>query len=259
MKKYYATLSEKDRRRYAAIESLKLGHGGQSYIAGLLGCSEKTVSRGLDELESMPEQPEYEAAQRKPGGGRHRYDENHPDIDAQFIESGVLNPRTLYRKARSFPMNLASEGDVLFGLGPDRAVWAKICDHPDELPLAENAPGNPSAALRLGSGEGRSGQVTALVWRMLTEAEETFGAKSMARERAACGGWPTPRSVADFLMWLEDEVEIQQQQSAGHPNEMTERLAYAAALSELAAELRGLGFEPSTPPWETEALQEGEA
>ena len=30
MKKYYATLSEKDRRRYAAVEALKLGHGGQS-------------------------------------------------------------------------------------------------------------------------------------------------------------------------------------------------------------------------------------
>ena len=27
MKKYYATLSEKDRRRYAAIEALKLGYG----------------------------------------------------------------------------------------------------------------------------------------------------------------------------------------------------------------------------------------
>ena len=86
MKKYYATLSEKDRRRYAAIEALKLGHGGQSYIAELLGCSEKTVSRGLVELEGMPEQPEHEAAQRKAGGGRHRYNEKHPDIDAHFLD-----------------------------------------------------------------------------------------------------------------------------------------------------------------------------
>ena len=61
MKKYYATLSEKDRRRYAAIEALKLGHGGQRYIAQLLGCSEKTVSRGLDDLAGLPEQPQYEA------------------------------------------------------------------------------------------------------------------------------------------------------------------------------------------------------
>src|SRR4030042_4500854 len=82
MKKYYATLSEKDRRRYAAIEALKLGHGGQSYIAELLGCSEKTVSRGLDDLAKLPEQPEYEASLRKPGGGRNGYQESHPDIDA---------------------------------------------------------------------------------------------------------------------------------------------------------------------------------
>ena len=27
MQRYYASLSKKDRRRYAAIESIKLGHG----------------------------------------------------------------------------------------------------------------------------------------------------------------------------------------------------------------------------------------
>jgi len=92
MKKYYATLSEKDRRRYAAIEALKLGRGGVSYTAELLGCSEKTVSRGLVELEGMPEQPDYEASQRKAGGGRPRYDESHPDIDDQFLD--VLKEHT---------------------------------------------------------------------------------------------------------------------------------------------------------------------
>lgn len=86
MKKYYATLSEKDQRRYAAIEALKLGLGGQSYIAKVLGCSEKTISRGLDELEHLPEEPEYEAAIRKPGGGRKRYDEHRLDIDEQFLD-----------------------------------------------------------------------------------------------------------------------------------------------------------------------------
>ena len=73
MKKYYATLSEKDQRRYAAIEALKLGQGGQRYVAQLLGCSEKTVSRGLADLDEMPEQPSYVPRIRKPGGGRPRY------------------------------------------------------------------------------------------------------------------------------------------------------------------------------------------
>ncbi len=92
MKKYYATLSEKDRRRYVALAALKLGHGGQNYIAKLLRCSEKTVSRGLIELAGLPEQPQYEMALRKPGGGRPRYDEIYPEIDTQFL--GVLKEHT---------------------------------------------------------------------------------------------------------------------------------------------------------------------
>jgi hypothetical protein len=45
MKKLYQTLSEKDQRRYADIEALKLGHGGQRYIAQVLGCSTGTSLR----------------------------------------------------------------------------------------------------------------------------------------------------------------------------------------------------------------------
>ncbi len=36
MRSLYDSLSEKDRRRYAAIEAKKLGHGGVVYIATLL-------------------------------------------------------------------------------------------------------------------------------------------------------------------------------------------------------------------------------
>ena len=46
MKRLYDSLNEKDRRRYAGIEALKLGPGGQQYIAGGLGCSRRTVSKG---------------------------------------------------------------------------------------------------------------------------------------------------------------------------------------------------------------------
>ena len=34
MRAFYQSLSEKDRRRYAAIEACKLGHGGHSYMRG---------------------------------------------------------------------------------------------------------------------------------------------------------------------------------------------------------------------------------
>ncbi len=51
MAKFFSWLSEKDRRRYAAIEAAKLGHGGVEYIARLLGCDPKTIRVGLQELE----------------------------------------------------------------------------------------------------------------------------------------------------------------------------------------------------------------
>ena len=46
----YDSLSEKDRRRYAAVEAQRLGHGGIIYIVTLFGCDEKTIKRGLSEL-----------------------------------------------------------------------------------------------------------------------------------------------------------------------------------------------------------------
>ena len=43
MKRLFATLPEKDRRRYAEIEAAKLGSGGISAISGLFGLDAKTV------------------------------------------------------------------------------------------------------------------------------------------------------------------------------------------------------------------------
>ncbi|PON11796.1 transposase, partial [Candidatus Entotheonella serta] len=49
MRSFYQSLSEKDRRRYAAIEAAKLGRGGISYIARVLQCDRHTVRPGLEE------------------------------------------------------------------------------------------------------------------------------------------------------------------------------------------------------------------
>jgi hypothetical protein len=51
MKRLYGWLSEKDRRRYAAVEAAKLGHGGVEFIARLLCCDPKTIRQGLADLE----------------------------------------------------------------------------------------------------------------------------------------------------------------------------------------------------------------
>lgn len=53
MYKHYLSLSEKDRRLYAAVEAAKLGHGGINYIADLFDCCRQTVAAGLDELKKM--------------------------------------------------------------------------------------------------------------------------------------------------------------------------------------------------------------
>jgi hypothetical protein len=85
MKRLYQTLSEKDKRRYAAVEALKLGHGGQSYIAQILSCSRNTIAEGLKELEDLPEDSAYERRIRQAGGGRKRYEETYPELDEQFL------------------------------------------------------------------------------------------------------------------------------------------------------------------------------
>jgi ABC-type lipoprotein export system ATPase subunit len=68
IKDTYSKLSEKDRRAYAAIEALKLPRGGNTYIMGLLGCSKKTLLRGIYELENPD--TELQNRIRKKGAGR---------------------------------------------------------------------------------------------------------------------------------------------------------------------------------------------
>ena len=54
MQQLYASLSERDRRRYAAVEAIKLGPGGAVYLARLFGCSATTIRNGLAELYDPP-------------------------------------------------------------------------------------------------------------------------------------------------------------------------------------------------------------
>ena len=65
MRRLYGSLGEKDRRRYAAIEAARLGHGGIEHVAGILGCDPKTIRQGLAELEGQ--EPLESDRQRKKG------------------------------------------------------------------------------------------------------------------------------------------------------------------------------------------------
>lgn len=86
MKKFYQTLTEKDKRRYAAIEAMKLGHGGIVYVANVVGCDRDTVSEGIKELKRMTSDSVDAKGIRRAGGGRKSYEESHPDIDEQFLD-----------------------------------------------------------------------------------------------------------------------------------------------------------------------------
>jgi len=87
-----------------------------------------------------------------------------------------------------------------------------------------------------------------IAWQILQEAEDAFEALSVARERAANGEWPEPQSIPDFLMWIQDEWDVQDHLVADSPKDSD--LVYASALLDLVEELRALGFESSPVPWQ---------
>ncbi len=84
----YRSLREHDRRRYAAVEAAKLGHGGLLYITTLLGCDAKTVRQGQQDLQQLADQDLEDIAPderiRRPGGGRKPATESLPDLLPSF-------------------------------------------------------------------------------------------------------------------------------------------------------------------------------
>jgi hypothetical protein len=90
MQKLYGSLNEKDRRRYAAIEVVKLGWGGMSYISKLLGCDYDALRLGQAELQDREAMAMSRV--RRPGGGRKSALATIEGIDAAFLR--VLSQHT---------------------------------------------------------------------------------------------------------------------------------------------------------------------
>lgn len=70
MANFYRSLSEKDRRRYAAVEAEKLGHGGKTYIAKLFGCDVDTIAVGRWDIEQLPDDPAQGRVRQKGGANQ---------------------------------------------------------------------------------------------------------------------------------------------------------------------------------------------
>lgn len=96
MQRYYGSLSEKDRRRYAAIEAIKIGYGGISYIHRVLGCGRPSIRLGIAELSD--DEAMAEERQRAVGGGRKSAFETHAHLDAAFM-------RVIERHTAGSPMD----------------------------------------------------------------------------------------------------------------------------------------------------------
>ena len=86
LRQYYQSLSEKDRRRFAALEAIKLGHGGTRSIAKVLGCDPQTVKDGMRALKQLPDDPAGSRI-RKPGGGRKKTEVKQADLTQQVQDT----------------------------------------------------------------------------------------------------------------------------------------------------------------------------
>ena len=80
MREFAATLTEKDRRRFAAFEAKQQGYGGIEYVAGIIGCSRRTIERGIEELDHLDQDPAAGQV-RRPGAGRKKRFAQNPKSD----------------------------------------------------------------------------------------------------------------------------------------------------------------------------------
>ena len=68
---HYSRLREKERRHYASLEVIKLGYGSRTYIQKLFIIGQKTLERGLLELNDAVLYDQIPVGkQRRSGGGR---------------------------------------------------------------------------------------------------------------------------------------------------------------------------------------------
>ncbi len=73
-------LDEQQRRWYAALEALRMGHGGVAQVCRITGLSEPTVRRGKEELEQDLQGRPLDRI-RLPGAGRPKTETRKPEIE----------------------------------------------------------------------------------------------------------------------------------------------------------------------------------
>lgn len=73
---FAATLNEKDRRRFVALQAKQYGHGGIAWISRVVGCSRHTVENGMKELDHLAEDPVVGRIRRAGAGRKKTFNRN---------------------------------------------------------------------------------------------------------------------------------------------------------------------------------------
>lgn len=80
-------LDEQQRRWYVALESNRIGHGGDRLLSHITGLDEKTIRRGREELAvSLADRPAEGV--RQPGGGRPSVEKKRPGHRSRAAGAG---------------------------------------------------------------------------------------------------------------------------------------------------------------------------
>lgn len=83
-------LDERARRRWAAAEARSLGWGGVAAVAAATGMSDRTIRKGIKELDDPRAAPAWR--QRQAGGGRKKREEQQPEL-VEALEA-LIDPET---------------------------------------------------------------------------------------------------------------------------------------------------------------------
>jgi hypothetical protein len=86
MRAFLTTLSREQRRLYAAIEANRIGRGGVSSVAAIMGLGTQTIRLGQRDLAELVAEGRLPRREREAVGGRPRTEAKHPAITAALEE-----------------------------------------------------------------------------------------------------------------------------------------------------------------------------
>lgn len=132
-------LNEPQRRWFAALEAMHLGHGGRKLMAQISGMSPMTIRRGCRELEmGLADCPEH--AQRTAGGGRPTAEVHDPVLEASLeailAAETAGDPMGQRRKAKRSSLRALSAKLGAAGHPVSRSTVAKLLRKMDYSPKA---------------------------------------------------------------------------------------------------------------------------